>query len=62
MAYDLAQYLVIGVSSRALFNLEEENMIYEEKRLKEYSKYQLEHENDILEPGVAFPLISALLM
>ena len=29
MAYDLTNYLVIGVSSRALFDLSHENEIYE---------------------------------
>lgn len=61
MAYDLKDKLVIGISSRALFNLEEENDIYEEDGLEEYSKYQIEHEDEILEKGAAFPLIEALL-
>ena len=52
--------LVVGVSSRALFNLEEENRIFEEQGLQAYCEYQLEHENDILAPGTAFPLIKAL--
>ena len=60
MAVTLDDKLVIGVSSRALFNLEEENRIYEEQGLEAYSKYQIEHENDILKPGTAFPLVKAL--
>ena len=52
--------MVIGVSSRALFDLEEENRIFEEQGLEAYSKYQAEHENDILKPGTAFPLVKAL--
>ena len=60
MAHTLDDQLVVGISSRALFNLEEENKIYEEKGLQAYSEYQLEHENDILKPGTAFPLIKAL--
>lgn len=53
--------LVVGISSRALFDLEEENRIYENDGLKAYSEYQVAHENEILKPGTAFPLIKALL-
>ena len=52
--------LVVGISSRALFDLEEENRIFEEQGLQAYSEYQLEHENDVLAPGTAFPLVKAL--
>ena len=45
MALSLDDKLVIGVSSRALFDLEEENRIYEEQGLEAYSKYQIEHED-----------------
>ena len=60
MPMDLNGKLVVGISSRALFDLEEENKIFEEQGLEAYSKYQEEHENDILKPGTAFPLIKAL--
>ena len=60
MANKLDGKLVVAVSSRALFDLEEENKIFEEQGLEAYSKYQIEHENDILRPGTAFPLIKAL--
>ena len=60
MPHTLDDKLVVGVSSRALFDLEEENRIYENEGLEAYSKYQIEHENDILKPGTAFPLIKAL--
>ena len=60
MALDLNGKLVVGISSRALFDLEEENKIFEEQGLEAYSKYQQEHENDILKPGTAFPLVKAL--
>ena len=52
--------LVVGVSSRALFDLEEENEMFEKQGLAAYSEYQLAHETDILKPGTAFPLIKAL--
>lgn len=60
MALKLDDKLVIGISSRALFDLEEENKIFEEQGLKAYSDYQIQHENDPLLPGTAFPLIKAL--
>lgn len=61
MAYDLTRPLVIGISSRALFDLEEENRIFEEHGLKAYEEYQVAHEKDILEKGTAFPLVKAFL-
>jgi len=60
MSLRLEGKLVIGVSSRALFNLEAENEIFEKEGLKAYCDYQVEHEKDILKPGTAFPLIKAL--
>ena len=61
MAYDLENRLVVGVSSRALFDLTYENTIYESDGVEAYCRYQIEHEEDILRPGPGFPLIKALL-
>ena len=61
MPYDLTNPLVIGISSRALFNLEQENRIFEEQGLEAYEEYQVEHENDILQKGSAFQLVKAFL-
>jgi 5'-nucleotidase len=61
MTYDLSRLLVIGISSRALFDLEKEAQIYDHEGLDAYIHYQLEHENDILSPGTAFPLVKGLL-
>lgn len=58
---DLENCLVIGISSRALFDLDEENKIYEQKGLKAYADYQIEHEQDLLKPGSGFSLVKALL-
>lgn len=60
MPLELKDKLVIGVSSRALFDLESENEIFEKDGLAAYSEYQLAHEKDILKPGTAFPLVKAL--
>lgn len=61
MAYDLDNKLVIGVSSRALFDLTYENTIFEADGVEAYCRYQVEHEDEILRPGPGFPLIKALL-
>lgn len=61
MAYDLSKLLVVGVSSRALFDLEEEERIFQKRGIDDYRYYQLEHENQILDSGTAFPLIKGLL-
>ena len=51
MPYDLKNPLVIGISSRALFDLEVENRIFEEQGLSAYEDYQVLHEKDILPKG-----------
>ena len=61
MPYDLSKPLVIGISSRALFNLEQENKIFEEQGVEAYEAYQVTHENEILQKGAAFQLIKAFL-
>ena len=60
MPFDLNDRLVVGISSRALFDLEEANEVFEREGLPAYRKYQREHENDVLRPGTAFPLVKAL--
>ena len=49
MSYDLSKPLVIGISSRALFNLEQENKIFEEQGVEAYEAYQVAHENENLQ-------------
>lgn len=61
MTDKLDKRMVIGVSSRALFDLSEENEIFEKQGLEAYCSYQVEHEQDILKPGPGFDLIKALL-
>lgn len=60
MAFSIENKLVIGVSSRALFDLEDENRVYETEGLAAYSELQISKENEVLKPGTAFPLIKAL--
>ncbi|MPR34679.1 5'-nucleotidase [Salmonirosea aquatica] len=61
MPLDLSQTLVIGVSTRSLFNLEEENSVFESEGIAGFRKYQLDHEDVPLEPGTAFYLVQSLL-
>ena len=61
MAYDLTEPLVIGISSRALFNLEQENKIFEDQGVDAYEEFQVKHERDILQKGSAFQLVKAFL-
>lgn len=53
--------LVIAISSRALFDMDESDRIYREQGLQAYSDYQITHENDILEPGFGFGMVRKLL-
>jgi len=61
MSYDLQDKLVIAISSRALFNLEEENAIYDNEGLRAYYEYQLSKINDPLAEGSAFRFVQNLL-
>lgn len=58
---DLTDKLVIAISSRVLFDLSESHCIYENQGIGAYSKYQIEHEDEVLAPGEAFPLVRKLL-
>lgn len=61
MPFSLDNLLVIGISSRALFDLEVEEGIFRNDGLEAYRRHQLQHENDILKPGGGFALVRALL-
>src|SRR5687767_4997688 len=61
MPYSLSGKLVVAISSRALFDLHESDEVFRRQGLDAYRAYQREHEDDILEPGTAMPLIRALL-
>lgn len=61
MSYNLSNKLVVAISSRALFELESENKIFEEEGLDAYYKYQLENEATPLEKGTAYRLVENLL-
>ena len=53
--------LTVAISSRALFDLGASNAVYEAEGLAAYRDYQIDREDQILEPGEAFPLVRKLL-
>jgi 5'-nucleotidase len=53
--------LIVAISSRALFNLDESHHVYEEQGVEAYRKYQIAHEDEPLAPGDAFHLVKKLL-
>lgn len=61
MPLDLSEVLVVGVSSRSLFNLERENEIFNQEGIVGYRKYQQENEETELDQGTAFHLVQSLL-
>jgi 5'-nucleotidase len=61
MNVDLKDKLVVAISSRALFDLDNSHEIFEEQGIEAYCRYQIEHEDEVLGPGSAFPLVRKLL-
>ena len=61
MAVSLSDKLVVAISSRALFDFEEENRVFENGELRDYEALQRERLNVPARPGVAFALIRKLL-
>jgi 5'-nucleotidase len=53
--------LVVAISSRALFDLEESNRVFEADGVEAYYRYQREREDQVLAPGIAFTLVKKLL-
>ena len=49
--------LTIGISSRALFNLNNSHEIFVNEGVDAYKNYQIRNENKILEPGDGFSLV-----
>ena len=55
------QKLVVAISSRALFDLDESHGIFETQGKEAFCRYQVEHENEILRPGFGFQLVKKFL-
>ncbi len=61
MPYPIDEKLVVAIASSALFDLAESDEVFRSGDLETYTRYQLEHENQILRQGPAFPFIRRLL-
>ena len=61
MAYTVEGKLVVAISSRALFDFEEENRVFEEQGERAYIELQLSRLEIPARRGVAFPLVKKLL-
>ncbi len=53
--------LVVGISTRALFDLREEHQVFEEQGIEAYAKLQREREKLVLPKGTGFELVERLL-
>ena len=53
--------LVVAISSRALFDFEEENKVFEKSGDRAYMELQLARLEEVAKHGVAFPLVRKLL-
>jgi 5'-nucleotidase len=61
MGISLDGKLVVAISSRALFDFEEENEVFEQADDTAYMRLQLERLDTPAKPGVAFSLVQKLL-
>ena len=61
MPISLDGQLVVAISSRALFDFEEENQVFEASDDRAYMRLQLERVDQPAKPGVAFSLVNKLL-
>ncbi|MFZ9098315.1 MAG: 5'-nucleotidase, partial [Burkholderiaceae bacterium] len=61
MSASLDGQLVVAISSRALFDFEEENQVFETTNDRAYMQLQLDRLEQPAPPGVAFSLVKKLL-
>jgi 5'-nucleotidase len=60
-AYPIEKKLVVGISSTALFDLENEDEIYRNEGIEKFKSYEYEHKNKIINKGIAFPFVKRFL-
>ncbi len=58
---DRGDTLVVAISSRALFDLGESHDLFERDGIEAFAQHQIDRENELLQPGIAFPLVQKLL-
>jgi 5'-nucleotidase len=61
MTASLSGKLVVAISSRALFDFEAENRVFEQRDDRAYMKLQRKLLDEPAKPGVAYPLVKKLL-
>ena len=61
MADSMIEKLVVAISSRVLFDLEDSHRVFEQEGVEAFSRHQVEREEEPLAPGVAYPLVKKLL-
>jgi 5'-nucleotidase len=61
MPFEVHDKLVIAIASSALFSLDAADQIFRMQGEDAYREYQRQHENERLEPGIAFAFIQRLL-
>lgn len=61
MPYPIDRKLVVAVSTTALFDLDEEDRIYNENGIEEYKRFQEANKTKTLDKGLAFPFIRRFL-
>src|SRR5438477_7593358 len=61
MPYSLEDKLVVAITARSLFDLEEATQVYTREGIAAYRDYQLQRENEPLGAGVGMPMVRALL-
>jgi len=53
--------LVVAITARALFDLEDSHGLFERDGIEAYAQHQRAREDEVLAPGIAFPLVRKLL-
>ena len=56
-----ADRLIVAITARALFDLEDSHALFQNEGVGAYAEFQRKRENDVLAPGIAFPLVRKLL-
>jgi 5'-nucleotidase len=58
---EASDHLVVAITARALFALEDSHELFERDGVGAYADFQRSRENDVLGPGIAYPLVRKLL-
>lgn len=53
--------LVVAITARALFHMEDSHALFEREGIAAFADFQRAREDDVLPPGIAFPLVRKLL-